>query len=193
MPRMYRNLDAATAASTPPAEREQLIREIEAHLRFSCEDGVPLDKMCLEWAIASVSVLMRHGIRAVLQAGSMQWRFRDRPAPEATHFSFMWQPDHIASRLRREMGDLMEVHIWAAIPDRLEILDATTRYFKGRCEKELGMAWERVDPPRFLWATVDELKGMAGKTSDVRYDASRDAIEYIYRLMTDSPQTLKEA
>ena len=71
--------------------RAKIVAEIERHLaRLENRPG-----LCLFYAHQTVMALRRHGLPAVIQAGSLQWprvrRGEDDGAID-THFSYMWTP-----------------------------------------------------------------------------------------------------
>ncbi len=144
---------------TAPAERERLARLI-ANTFFAHYDGGREAQACLYWAHYTVELLAALGIRAVIQSGSASWpRLRpdqdDGVAP--THHSYVWEPHSAVTRARIAANTMPEIHVWAAIPERGELIDMTTRYWPEQCRLIQGLDWPNNQPPNYFWGTADEL------------------------------------
>lgn len=116
-----------------------------------CED-MPIGATCLYHAVFAVEAIRARGVRAILQAGSTSWRcvpdhLDDGVAPNA--FSYMWDPE--AARHVFEAGGMPEMHVWAATPRPLAIVDLTTGYFPDQAQRLLGLPWTAPRPPPFVW------------------------------------------
>lgn len=150
--------------------RSKVIREIERQV--SKLDDRP--GLCLYYAHHALSILHRHGYRATIQAGSLQWP-RIKPEEDDgvsnTHFAYMWTPGAYESAMSVMMGNLPEMHCWVGIVDQQEIVDFTTRHLK-TAASALGMAWTAPDPPRYLWCPAKETPHW------VCYAPNRDASIY---------------
>lgn len=151
-------------------KRAKIVAEIERHVtRLEDRPG-----LCLYYAHHTASVLWRHGYRAVIQAGSLQWPRVRRDEDDGvmnTHFAYMWTPHTPESALSVALGNLPEMHVWVGLVDRQEIVDFTTRYLKAAAAAH-GMAWSAADPPAHLWCPADQ-------TPDwVVYRPNRDASIY---------------
>ena len=154
--------------------RNQIVVDIEERLA-----GIKNRRgLCLYYANHTMRVLQEHGLRAVLQAGSLQW---PRITPEQddgisnTHFAYMWTPTEQASRLSVALGCLPEMHVWVGIIDTQEIVDFTTRHLRAECEAR-DMTWTAPDPPPYLWCSVKNIP------SWTVYEANKDATLYAYRV-----------
>ena len=156
--------------------KDELIAAIEQRLRW-----IPNQPgLCLYYARETVAVLRHNGIKAVLQAGSMQWPIvkpEDDDGVSNTHFAYMWEPDHPLSILATKFGALPEIHVWVGLPETQEVVDFSTRYFKEAAE-ERGLKWRTEDPPQYLWA--HELPNW------VRYVPNRDATIFAMKLLIES-------
>jgi hypothetical protein len=144
---------------TVQSERDRLARLIN-NTFFAHYDGDRPAQACLYWACYTVEVLMALGIRAIIQAGSASWP-RLRPDQDdgvsPTHHSYVWEPDSAATRFRLAAGDLPEMHVWAAVPERGEIIDMTTRYWPDQCLSIQELDWPGDKPPTYFWGTADEV------------------------------------
>ena len=151
-------------------KRAKIIAEIERQItRLEDRPG-----LCLYYAHHTAAVLWRHNLRAVIQAGSLQWprvRREEDDGQLDTHFAYMWTPTAPESALSVALGNLPEMHAWVGILDSQEIVDFTTRHLRSAAEAR-GMAWTAADPPRYLWCP-------AANTPDwVVYHPNRDASIY---------------
>lgn len=69
--------------------------------------------------------LHKLGVRAIPQAGSASWQFRHNDSTTGpTVVEYVWSPEGPI------FGKLPEVHVWAAIPDTVEIIDASLPSFR---------------------------------------------------------------
>lgn len=138
--------------------------------------------MCLHWTHCTCCVLRLCGYRAILQAGSMNWPInRNAPPPAATHFSYEWEPNDFDSAFRIAQGALPEVHVWTALPDREEIVDFSTGFFKEVASERHNLQWEDADPPAFLWCNARALP------EGVRYRPNIDAIKFVCEFLNIQP------
>ena len=132
-------------------KRAKIIGEIERHIgRLDDRPG-----LCLYYAHHTLSVLCRHGLQAVIQAGSLQWpriRREEDDGVVNSHFAYEWGPTP-ESAMSVAMGNLPEIHVWVGIVDRQEIVDFSTRHLKAAF---LG-PWTAPDPPRYLWCPAGQL------------------------------------
>ena len=152
-------------------KRKKMIAEIERSLA-QLDDRPGL---CLHVAHRVAQVLWRHKLPVVLQAGSLQWpriRLPEEDDGEInTHFSYMFSPHTLASRLSMAAGNLPELHCWVGLVDTQEIVDFSTRHLAGAALK-LEMFWTAPAPPRFLWCGANQLP------DQVRYEPNREATLY---------------
>lgn len=108
--------------------------------------------LCLHLAIALGRELARHGIRAVLQAGSAQWRCMDEDdGVSPTHFAYMWE---LSAQTKQRVAEnkLPELHCWIGIPSTQEIVDISTRHLVEEAERRAGIKWTAPLPPDYIWA-----------------------------------------
>jgi len=130
---------------------------------------------CFFYGIRTVEALRKHGLAAILQAGSCQW---PRITPEqddgkcATHFGYVWSPGEGQSVLARAMGVMPEMHVWAALPNEGEIVDFTTGFFPEQARIIGNFDWPGPKPPKFVWATTSEIP------RGVVYRAEMEAIKF---------------
>lgn len=149
---------------------QELITEIEQAI--SNLDDRP--GLCLYYAKETMAVLTRHGRKAVIQAGSLQWpclRPEDDDGVISTHFAYMWSPGDPISLLSMVAGNLPEIHCWVGLLEEQEIVDFSTRHLK-RAAAAHGVRWTAADPPSYLWCPVSKIPG------DVRYIPNREASLY---------------
>ena len=139
--------------------RERIARSID-NTFFEHYDGGRPGQACLYWACYTVQVLKALGVRAIIQAGSASWP-RLRPDQDdgvsPTHHSYVWEPDSAVTKARLAAGAMPELHVWAAIPDRGEIIDMTTRYWPHQCWLSQQRDWPGDKPPTYFWGTANEL------------------------------------
>lgn len=156
-------------------KRGKIIAEIErAIARLDDRPG-----LCLYYAHQTAAVLWRHGIRAVIQAGSLQWprvRREEDDGAINTHFAYEWTPTSPESALSVAFGNLPEMHVWVGVVDRQELVDFTTRHLKTSA-KALGMTWTAADPPPYLWCPA------SAPPDWVVYRPNRDASIYACLLL----------
>jgi hypothetical protein len=150
--------------------REQLISEIE-HAISKLDDRPGL---CLYYAKETIAILARHGYKAIIQAGSLQWpclRPEDDDGIISTHFAYMWSPGDPISALSVALGNLPEIHCWVGLLEEQEIVDFSIRHLK-KAAAVHGVRWTAADPPPYLWCPVNEIP------DDVRYIPNREASMY---------------
>lgn len=111
---------------------------------------------CAHWAMTGGLVFQRHGIRALLQAGTMLWPAFDDDGVHDTHFGYEWNPAELGSKVALRLGMFPEIHVWLAIPKAQEIVDFSVRHLP-ECAARDGKVWTKPTPPPFLWVTKDEL------------------------------------
>ena len=170
---------------TPKLPRKRDLREVivaETRVRM---DRYGLAKRstggCLYWAATVVAVAHQHRLRLIPQAGMACWA---RVPPELddgvmnTHFSYEWQGlgDDL-TRSRIAQGLLPEVHVWAADPKRLEIVDLTTGFQAEQCLRMTGEPWLTPPLPAYVWTGKD------GLPEGTIYRPDRDATEMAVQLM----------
>ena len=167
-------------------KRAKMIAEIERRIsRLETRPG-----LCLYYAHHTACVLRRHGVPAVIQAGSLQWPRVRRDEDDGkidTHFAYMWSPGAPDSALPTAMGGLPEMHVWVGILDTQEIVDFTTRHFVAAA-LERRMIWTARRPPPYLWCPANSLPDW------VVYTPNRDASIYACDVLTRlfDPRYLKQ-
>jgi hypothetical protein len=153
----------------------ELVLEIEQAI-FGLGDRPGL---CLYYAKETMAVFARHGYKAVVQAGSLQWRClhpEDDDGIISTHFSYMWSPGDPISAFSVALGNLPEMHCWIGLLKEQEIVDFSIRYLK-TAATTLGVKWTATDPPPYLWCSVNDIP------DDVWYIPNREASIYASILM----------
>jgi hypothetical protein len=140
--------------------RERVAKIITNTFFANHDDRGHPEKACLYWAYYTVEVIETFGIRAIIQAGSASWP-RVRPDQDdgvsSTHHSYVWEPDSPITKARVAAHELPELHCWAALPNRGEIIDMTTGYWPEQCQRILGLDWPGDKPPAYFWGTAAEL------------------------------------
>lgn len=163
-----------------PEEKAELVREARELMRDVWGEPRPGFGVCPLISLALMAVAGRAGIRLVLQAGDLRWRWQ-RPENDdgvsPTHFGYIWSPEDPASRAAALRGALPEVHVWLGDPVRQEIVDASTDGLVESARRLIGVEWEVERPPDFLWAPARELP------ADAVYDCSREATLSVARLL----------
>lgn len=114
-------------------------------------------RLCLHWAKEVCRELHKYGLRTIIQAGDCSWPMIDEDQDDGvrnTHMSYVW-----TGKYERDlsMGQLPEIHVWAAIPATNEIIDMTTKFWPELCPQMTGSKWEGLPPPDYLWCKADEL------------------------------------
>jgi hypothetical protein len=107
---------------------------------------------CLYWTQVAMKILNKHGERVIFQAGTMLWTCT---LPNYA-FGYEWTPEEPFSQEAIAQGLIPEVHMWAALPDRNEIVDFSTHGFKRIATEQYGLSWETTDPPLYLWGAPPE-------------------------------------
>ena len=132
---------------------DEIISEInEAISRIGDRPG-----LCLYYAKETIAILRRHGLQAVIQAGSFQWPcLREDDGVSYTHFAYMWNPTNPINVLAMARGVLPEIHCWVGLVDRQEIVDFSIRHLKAAAAKQ-GVNWTANDPPAYLWCGVNNI------------------------------------
>lgn len=158
-------------------EKRDIYHEVRAQLR----NWYPEERehgSCFYWAHAGWRVLTEYGFDVLFQAGSMSWPMvpKDRWFSEAiTHFSYLWSPESERSQQAMAIGKMPEIHIWLALPQRLEIVDFSTGTLPLAAETQQQFKWTGPRPPDFLWTTFDRLP------EGVFYKADKEATLYLLR------------
>lgn len=149
-------MTAERIATDEPLLVRQVIMEVRERVTCHVLPGQPLMALCLQHAILTVQAIRARGTRAILQAGSASWRYQrpdldDGIAP--THFSYVWDMQHPASQAAMARGEMPEMHVWAAIPDKdaPAIVDLTTRFWPQQARRLAGLTWTADQPPEYLW------------------------------------------
>lgn len=114
---------------------------------------------CMYWSLTGGLVFQRHGIRALLQAGTMMWPAFEDDGVNSTHFGYEWSPNDPGSQAALKLGLFPEIHIWLALPATQEIVDFSVKYLPEASANDIACPrlWTRTAPPEYLWATKDEL------------------------------------
>ena len=135
---------------------------------------------CVLSSLAMIEVLIKHNIRAIIQAGSCLWRYKPDECSGVTHFGWVYGdnepiPQQLSHKARLK-GLLPELHVWVAIPDSLEIVDIETARFPHVAKNMIGVQWdESLLPPDFLWTSQDKVMWEL----DCSYMPSMEAIQEV--------------
>ena len=108
------------------------------------------------WAFIGGLVFQRHGVRGVLQAGTMLWPAFEDDDVNDTHYGYEWSPEHEASQAALMLGLIPEIHTWLALPETQEIVDFSVKYLPQSAARD-GKVWVKPNPPDFLWVTEDAM------------------------------------
>lgn len=130
---------------------------------------------CVYWTIILIQLLQRKGIKAVPQAGTMNWPIVPAHLDDGvsnTHFGYVWSPNEMQSIMGVLAGGMPEVHVWVGLPETQEIIDFSTNGFR-RSAEAMGHKWQTPEPPDYLWMPVSELP------PDVVYKCEQPAVLYI--------------
>jgi len=138
------------------SHKEQIHQETVRQYREWYGDDFRNAGTCLYWAMTGGIIFQRHGIRALLQAGTMLWPAFKDDGVNITHFGYEWSPRDPGSAAAILLGMFPEIHIWLAIPSTQEIVDFSVSYLP-ECAKADGKVWTQAPPPPYLWATKDEM------------------------------------
>jgi hypothetical protein len=111
---------------------------------------------CLYWSLTAGLVLQRHGIRSILQAGTMLWPMAEDTGTNETHFGYQWDPTDIGSQAALEVGAMPEIHIWIVLPETQEIIDFSVRHLPRLAALD-GKTWTKETPPDFLWVKKEQM------------------------------------
>lgn len=169
----------------PDARRERIVREAYVTAARTFPEVEDFSVHCLVLAGAVIATASKHGLRLVLQAGSAYWpRVTDETddGVEANRFGYEWTPNEHASRLRRAMGLMPEIHVWAADPRPgvLEIVDLTAGAFPEQCAQLTGETWKAPRPPKWFWGTAKDLPPLAS------YVPTLDATQFAARMLAQA-------
>ncbi|HXJ55424.1 MAG TPA: hypothetical protein VNU68_02055, partial [Verrucomicrobiae bacterium] len=91
-------------------------------------EGHGANGSCLYWALTGGLVFQRHGIRSMLQAGTMLWPAFEDDGVNITDFGYEWDPNDVGSKAALALGMFPEIHIWLGLPDTQEIVDFSVRH-----------------------------------------------------------------
>ncbi len=146
---------------------------------------------CLYWALTGMGILLSHGFRALIQAGSMSWpilppHLDDGKQP--THFTYEWSPWREESQAALKLGLLPEIHIWIGLPDQNELVDFSTKWLPQQAARE-GLTWKTEPPPNFLWCGPSDLP--AGVVYKPNMEAIRFILNFIQTHHQQSTTTIK--
>lgn len=135
------------------AEKDRIVGEVRARMR-TWYSGPNLEAACLYWAGMVCHVLHARGVRAILQAGTHMWPcMGEDDGVSATHFSYVWEPDHPLSVNALAAGGMPEMHVWVGVPATGEIIDVTTCYLVKQARVRAGINWTAPAPPDYLWSS----------------------------------------
>ncbi len=132
--------------------------------------------MCPIMAWSVIEAGREQGRRLVLQAGSASWRMVPPELDDgvmSTHFSYMWEPHSMATRMAMARGTLPELHVWVADPKTQEIIDITTGDLPRLAKNMIGAEWLDKPPPDYIWS----------RSPDAIYQPDRDATILVAQML----------
>lgn len=138
---------------------------------------------CLYLAWGIISVAQSRGVKLLLQAGTAYWaRVTDATddGVEPNVFGYEWHADSPETIALLAANKMPEIHVWAADPVAVEIVDLTTGTWPEQCREILGVGWKAPKPPPFYW---DDPRNVPGAGA---YKAERSACEVAVELMKRS-------
>lgn len=145
---------------TPPEVRERVVRHARMQLAIWARDR---PGNCLLAAAATVLAGRGAGLPIQLQAGTAFWQRTASDDFATNAFGYQWMGlDDPETRAKIVADMLPEMHAWAGIPERGELVDLAARDFPSQCARLIGQPWELPPPPDVLWAT--------GKTLPIEAD-----------------------
>jgi hypothetical protein len=100
----------------------------------------------------------------------------------STHYGYEWEADSATNVIQIMKGEMPEMHVWAALPERNQIIDLTTGFQPERCGTLLGMDWPAARPPDWLWLEADR-----AVDAGAYYEPCPDAIQLALNLLDISP------
>ncbi len=142
---------------TPQLKRRIVKKVRDGMVRFY--RGPRLEAACLYWAGYTAACLSRrYQLRAIIQAGTTEWPcVKHDDGVSITHFGYVYEADSNMTRVMLASDLMPEMHVWAAIPSRNEIIDLTTRYLVDQAKHRANITWSAPAPPDFIWSPADEL------------------------------------
>jgi len=165
-------------------DREKIVADIVK--KMDQYKGSNLAAACLYWGAATVNCLIDEGEYACLQAGTAYWpRAIKDDGISPTHFGYEFDIESLQTQLRFAQGLLPEMHVWAGLPARGEIVDLTLRFQPEQCERMLKHKWESPHLDYF-WGTAEDCSRLG-----YIYHPSVDGIKMAISLLIDSNWPLK--
>lgn len=142
------------AQPLPSERKSELVERIRR--RAENENDLLADSAgaCVLLAHHTMEVLIEEGFRPLIQAGTMCWpRVTEEQddGVSSTHFSYVWEPDHLQSQAQIAAGRLPEMHVWVGLIETGEVVDLTTRDFPRAHRNLLAEPWLGPLPPDYLW------------------------------------------
>lgn len=139
---------------------------------------------CLYWAKATCLRLLEVNQRAIIQAGSAAWLRIPTEMDDgeiATHYGYWWDAECQSNMVQLIKGELPEMHVWVALPDKNQIVDLTTGFQVDRCRETIGQDWIADHPPDWLWMDAEKVRSI-----DAMYVPCPVAIQLAYGLLAES-------
>ena len=125
--------------------------------------GEDMTAGCLYWAKATCLRLTEVKQRAILQAGSAAWLRVPTELDDGvieTHYGYWWEDGCERNVQQLAKGELPEMHVWVALPDKNQIIDLTTGFQVDRCRETIGQDWPADHPPDWLWMNVEKVQSI---------------------------------
>lgn len=134
-------------------DRDLIVAEARALFRKEFPE-IKEQAGCLYLSMCVIRVAHKYGIRLALQAGTCSWRRVPEELDDGvmgTHFSYVWEPDSMATRIAILENRLPELHVWAGDPATQELIDLTSGSFPAQCKELAGEEWLTPTPPDYIW------------------------------------------
>lgn len=145
-------------------QKRQIVKEAR-QLVHRVFPGVPTDGAgaCLYLTWGAITVARFHGLKLLLQAGTAYWpRVTDATddGTEPNVFGYEWEPNSPQTIAMLAADQLPEIHVWAADPVAVEIVDLSTGAWPAQCRTILGAGWKAPKPPPFYWGDPRKVPGV---------------------------------
>ncbi len=119
---------------------------------------------CLYYTACLIGAAHRAGIQLIPQAGSASFlrlprELDDGKETTLTHFSYEWQnqKDEEIEEKYLSRGILPEMHVWAACPATMELIDISVKHIPEQCKITADMEWLTPKPPDYVWGTMEQM------------------------------------
>lgn len=143
-------------------DKAQIYREVFDQYREWYGEEHMKQGACFYWTLTGLGVLLRHGIRGCLQAGTFAWPIipfdeDDGKLETASHFCYEYEFNAEKERLAFAGKYFPEIHIWIGLPDTQEIVDFSTKFLPHLVTTKHGLPWRTPPPPDYIWHTKAQM------------------------------------